>query len=508
MRNVVLPLFAAVALAGCYHYETPAPAGPARAHDTWYGQNEPLQADIWYSEFSGDISFNVSQPAYTAVFLIRPGSGASMVFPRYGDGQNFFRGGTHRVNSYYTGMSAYGWRSSYGSWLDPWSLGSFGYGYGGLNPVYGYGYPYGYSYPYGYGYGGYGYGGYGYGGYGYDGYGYRYGYNPWASLTFSQPMYLLLVASTEPLRTDQFTAGRRIMSLRFASYNITQTTNAITDDVVLFPEYANWTTATYVVWPRAPSMPVYAMMYPRYIRPSVNPFGRDSSTFAAPGPWQPGARLPRVPGMPGDSMGPHIPMIAPEPGMPVPLMPTEPGRVGKPDALKPQVPTVPVKPVDGSPESPPPMRRPGGHAPIDAQPRTDVPQVPRKLAPTPPPGRVSAPDRPPEARPTARRPANQRETQPPRAAEPRQSTPRAAPAPSRPAPSAKPAPSRPEPPPARAPRRAAPKSRPSPRATPRSRPSPRATPRSRPTSSRPTSRPAPRPAPRPSSPPDVPPPGH
>jgi hypothetical protein len=209
MRNIVLPFVAAVALAGCYHYEAPTPAGPVGAHDTWYGQNVPLQADIWYSEFTGDISFEVSQPAYTSVFLIRPGSGTTMLFPRFREGQNFFRAGTHRLNSYYTtgGFGGVGWRSSITSWLDPWRLGVFGSSY----------WPYGYGYtPYGFGqypYSGYGY--YGYGGYGYYGYGY-YGYSRWASLAMSRPMYLVLVASTEPLRTDEFLHGRQPMGLRFA----------------------------------------------------------------------------------------------------------------------------------------------------------------------------------------------------------------------------------------------------------------------------------------------------
>ncbi len=500
MRKVVLPLFAAVALAGCYHYETPAPAGPAEAHDTWYGRNEPLQADIWYSEFTGDVSISVSQPAYTSVFLIRPGMGTTMLFPRFRDGMNYFSGGTHRLNSYYMGgFGGYGWRSSFNSWLDPWGSGAFGYGFGHTYPYYDFGYS-----PWGYG-------GYGYPvGYGY-GYGYGYGsYSRWSSLRFSQPMYLVLVASTEPLRTGMFMSGRQTMSLRFASYSVAQTTDAITNDIVVSPEYANWTTATYVVWPQAPRPPVYAMAYPYYIRPSVNPLVRDSSTFRVPAAWRPrGPEMPRTPGSPGDSVRTQIPTFQPGTGTPVPLMPTEPGRLGRPDPLTPQVPTVPVEPVDGSPE-PPSARRPEGRTPIDAQPKAGVPEVPRQVAPT---------DRPPEQRPAARpepQSSTPRAAPAPRATKPRESTPRAAPAPRRTTPSArpapraqpapsKPAPSKPAPPPARESRsssRSQPARRSAPRArpAPRSRPAPRAAPRAAP-------RPAPsRPAPRPSRP--VPPPGH
>ncbi|MEJ2218384.1 MAG: hypothetical protein P8099_17410, partial [Gemmatimonadota bacterium] len=423
MRKIILPLIAAVSVAGCYHYQAPAPTGPAAAHDTWYGQNAPMQASIWFNDFTGDMTIDVSQPAYTTVFLIRPGMGASMVYPRYRDGANRVTQGSHRLYAYETGFGGYGWQNPFSRW----GFSSFGYPYGGYG--YGFGYPYGFGgYGYGYRYGGYGHGypfGYGYPyGYGFGGYGY-YGYNSWAALNMSRPMYLVLVASSEPLRTDEFLYGQQTMSMRFASYNLAQTVNAITDDVVLFPEYANWTTATEVVWPQAPPLPFYRSSYAVLLRPQLNPFTPERPTFAAPGAWR--AHPPEMPRMPGDTLR----RVAPSggPGTPVPLNPAEPGRIGKPDPLKPEVPSVPVKPVDGSPKAPPLLPEPRTRTPRDAQPRVGVPAVPRSLAPTPPPGRVTAPSQPPEERPTARRPATSRPASPPPAMNPgHSSTHRASPA--------------------------------------------------------------------------------
>lgn len=108
MRKSLLPLVAAVVLAGCG-----VAGGPA------YGPvpGAPMHARIYGSTY-GRVHFSVDRPAYVAVFEMTPGSGMRMAYPQYGTDGRFVTAGSYSTPDR-------GWRSDYTAY-SPSSFASFG----------------------------------------------------------------------------------------------------------------------------------------------------------------------------------------------------------------------------------------------------------------------------------------------------------------------------------------------------------------------------------------------
>jgi len=493
--RTALPLLAVVVL-GCaphgygdWYPDVRGPRDPYRSSVVDHGSYGPLHADLWYSSFSGDISFRVSESAYVALFVIEPGRGARMLFPRH-PGQNaYVYGGLHRLDRYHRVRSGYGsWGAGWfggrdWGWYDPWG---YDRAWGtGLRP----GVAYGSS-----------------------------GYGDWRLGGRMGPSYLFLVASKEPLATGRF-AGRGYafgFALSLSPYDVM---DRLAEAVVRYPYSSDWTTAMYVVWPR-PAAVRYASM-PRYRavvcwdgRTVWIPYGAHPGSYCPPG--APGRDTTRK-AQPRDTTGGGGVIAVPvRPWMP----PTEPGTPpwprdraegegpdgaegGGPDAV--EVPGLrrPVTPVttpvvetgeprvvdrrgeDGRPSraegagwtrsrsgvAEPPVRRPDPPRAAPAEPRPET--RPSRPEPRTRPSRPSPETRPsrprpeePSTRPSRPRPQTrpsprpERPTTRPSRPQPttRPSRPRPATRPSRPEPTSKPSrparpsrPSRPDPPPPRRP---------------------------------------------------------
>ncbi len=85
-------------------YPDASPYG-ARSYD-----QPPLQATIWYDEYTGFASFNVNRPAHVAIFAISEFGSARMLYPAIGyGGQQRFSYGRHTVR---TEASAYRFASN------------------------------------------------------------------------------------------------------------------------------------------------------------------------------------------------------------------------------------------------------------------------------------------------------------------------------------------------------------------------------------------------------------
>ncbi|MBW3554106.1 MAG: hypothetical protein KY466_11375, partial [Gemmatimonadetes bacterium] len=94
-----LPL-ALLAVTACYSPRTIAPSPGAYEDQSW--RPAPLEASLFYNEFTGFATFEVSRPASVAIFALRPGGGMEMIYPAMGMGtRTTFSGGDHLVR---TGM--------------------------------------------------------------------------------------------------------------------------------------------------------------------------------------------------------------------------------------------------------------------------------------------------------------------------------------------------------------------------------------------------------------------
>lgn len=99
----LLPLLLVGATA-CYAPRAVGPGPDAYAGVSPYGggyYDEPLQASVWFDEYSGYAWFDVNRPAHVAIFAIRPGISASMIYPAVGyGGRQLFTSGRHSVHTW------------------------------------------------------------------------------------------------------------------------------------------------------------------------------------------------------------------------------------------------------------------------------------------------------------------------------------------------------------------------------------------------------------------------
>jgi hypothetical protein len=194
--RAILPL-AFLAVAACY---TPRAVEPAP--DPWntppggWGA-APLEASLFYDEYTGYAYFDLSRPAHVAMFALRPGGGMEMIYPAIGVGSRMaFDDGRSIVR---TGSRVFGH---------------------GRNIVRTTGSPYRLT-------------------------------GNW-SMAFGQgPMYILLVASDEPLDVGSFRATGTMAWLNRTSvtYNPYVALDALVGEIVPRPTTSAWTTAMHVVWP-------------------------------------------------------------------------------------------------------------------------------------------------------------------------------------------------------------------------------------------------------------------
>ena len=180
--RAILPL-AFLAMTACY---TPRAVEPAP--DPWdtppggWGAS-PLEASLFYDEYTGYAYFDLSRPAHVAIFALRPGGGMEMIYPAIGIGTRMsFNNGRNIVR---TAGSPYRLTGN-------WSM-AFGQG----------------------------------------------------------PMYILLVASDDPLDVGSFRATGTMAWLNRTSvtYNPYVALDALVGEVVPRPTTSAWTTAMHVVWP-------------------------------------------------------------------------------------------------------------------------------------------------------------------------------------------------------------------------------------------------------------------
>ena len=182
--RTILPLALLAATAACYTPRAVDSAPDVYAYDDAYGP-APLEASIFYDEYSGYAWFDVSRPAHVAVFALRPGGGLEIIYPAIGMGlgrQTHFSSGRHSVR---TAGAPY---RMTGNW-------SMAYG--------------------------------------------------------MDPMYIILVASDDPLDTRSFQATRSMNWLNRSSitYSPYVAMEALVGEVVPRPSTSAWTTAMHVVWP-------------------------------------------------------------------------------------------------------------------------------------------------------------------------------------------------------------------------------------------------------------------
>ena len=193
--RAILPL-ALLAVVGCYSPRPVEPTPSSWSYGGGYGADAgpdagPLEATVYYDEYSGYASFNVSRDAHVSLFLLRPGAGLEMIYPAigYGTGTSF-RQGRHMVRT----ASAFHRTSRTSMWDN----------------------------------------------------------DMWGRDFENGPMYVLLVASDEPLEVNQFLATRTMGWLRHSSvtYSPFLALEALVGDIVPNPTTSAWTTAMHVVWPR------------------------------------------------------------------------------------------------------------------------------------------------------------------------------------------------------------------------------------------------------------------
>lgn len=83
--RAILPL-AFLAVAACY-----TPRAVERTPGPWDGPDAwgiaPLEASLFYDEYSGYAYFDLSRPANVAIFALRPGGGMEMIYPAIGIGR-------------------------------------------------------------------------------------------------------------------------------------------------------------------------------------------------------------------------------------------------------------------------------------------------------------------------------------------------------------------------------------------------------------------------------------
>lgn len=92
-----LPL-ALLAVTACYSPRTAAPSPGAYDDQSWLPA--PLEASLYYDEFTGHARFHVSRPASVAMFALRPGGGMEMIYPAMGMGiRTNFSDGYHIVRT-------------------------------------------------------------------------------------------------------------------------------------------------------------------------------------------------------------------------------------------------------------------------------------------------------------------------------------------------------------------------------------------------------------------------
>ena len=158
--RAILPL-ALLAVVGCYSPRPVEPTPSSWSYGGGYGADAgpdagPLEATVYYDEYSGYASFNVSRDAHVSLFLLRPGAGLEMIYPAigYGTGTSF-RQGRHMVRT----ASAFHRTSRTSVWDN----------------------------------------------------------DMWGRDFENGPMYVLLVASDEPLEVNQFLATRTMGWLRHSS---------------------------------------------------------------------------------------------------------------------------------------------------------------------------------------------------------------------------------------------------------------------------------------------------
>ncbi len=206
--RAILPL-ALLAVTACYSPRSIEPrSGPYNAPaDAW--DTAPLQASVWYDEFTGHARFDITRPANVAIFALHPGSGVEMIYPAIGyGGRMSFTTGSHFVR---TGGAPYR--------LTRHRSAARGYG-----PS-----------------------------------------DPW-NVRVPVPTYILLIASEGPLDVGHFRARGTVNWLNRSAitYNPYVTLEALAGDIVTNPSSAGWTTAMHVVWPNPDAR--YRNDRPRYMK--------------------------------------------------------------------------------------------------------------------------------------------------------------------------------------------------------------------------------------------------
>lgn len=74
--------------------------GPYEAPPGAWEANGPLEASVWYDEYTGVANFEISRPANVAMFALRPGAGLEMIYPAIGYGNRMtFTSGSHFVRT-------------------------------------------------------------------------------------------------------------------------------------------------------------------------------------------------------------------------------------------------------------------------------------------------------------------------------------------------------------------------------------------------------------------------
>lgn len=92
-----LPM-ALLAVTACYSPRTVEPSPGAYYDDQAWGP-APLEASLYYDEFTGYASFRVSRPASVALFALRPGGGMEMIYPSPMGTRTLFHSGKHVVRT-------------------------------------------------------------------------------------------------------------------------------------------------------------------------------------------------------------------------------------------------------------------------------------------------------------------------------------------------------------------------------------------------------------------------
>lgn len=119
MRSVAVALALLTSLAAC------APGASSGMHNSTFSRSPsaskgPLQARLT-TTFGDEIGFELNRAAYTAVFVVEPGSGVRMIYPTFSGETKRLAAGSHRFDR---GLLARRRGAFAGSYGDPW--GAFG----------------------------------------------------------------------------------------------------------------------------------------------------------------------------------------------------------------------------------------------------------------------------------------------------------------------------------------------------------------------------------------------